>query len=137
MLIQKQDYFATLPGFLSYFAVAIALLAIFLFVYTLVTPQREFAQVRQGNAAAATSLAGALIGFVLPLGSVITNSQGLLDVIVWGAVALVVQVLVFVVCRILMPGLPKEIDGGRMAPAIMLAAFAVGVGVLNAACMTY
>lgn len=137
MLIQKQDYLATLPDFLAYFAMAVVLVAVFLFVYTLLTPQREFALVRDGNAAAATSLGGALIGFVLPLASVITHSQGLIDVAVWGGVALVVQALVFVGCRVLMPGLVEQIEGGRAAPAVLLASFAVGIGALNAACMTY
>jgi putative membrane protein len=137
MLIQKQDYFATLPDFLAYFAVAVVLLVVFLAVYTAITPQREFALVRQGNVAAATSLTGALVGFVLPLASVITHSQGLLDVIVWGVIALVVQIVIFLACRMLVPGLPKDIEGGRVAPALLLGGFAVGVGALNAACMTY
>ena len=60
---------AGLPAFLSYFAAAIGLLALFLLTYILITPYREIALIREGNPAAAASLSGAILGFVLPLAS--------------------------------------------------------------------
>jgi putative membrane protein len=51
----------TLPAFLAYFAVAMGLLVLFLLVYLNVTPYHEVALIRAGNAAAAVSLAGALL----------------------------------------------------------------------------
>src|SRR5260370_22755935 len=48
-----------------YFLMALALVAVFLTVYTWVTPYREIALIRQGNMAAALSLSGALLGFVI------------------------------------------------------------------------
>ena len=137
MLIQKQNYLSTLPDFLAYFVVAMLLVGVFLAVYTTVTPHREFRLVREGNTAAATSLAGALIGFILPLASAIAHSHSLIDALVWGLVALVVQIVVFLACRLSTPTLVKDIESGRMAPALFLAAFALGAGVVNAACMTY
>jgi putative membrane protein len=112
-------------------------LTLFTVVYVAVTPHKEFALIRAGNTAAAVSLSGAVIGFVLPLASVIVNSLNLIDTLVWGAVALVVQIMVFLIARVLIPGLPKAIEEGQVATAWMLAAFSIAVGVLNAACMTY
>lgn len=128
---------AGLPAFLSYFAAAIGLLALFLLAYIFITPYREIALIRQGNPAAAASLGGAILGFVLPLASAITHSIGLLDMAVWGLVALVVQLLVYLAARLLLPELIRDIPAGRTATGVFLGALSVAVGILNAACMTY
>lgn len=137
MLDLHSDYLSTLPNFLIFFGIALALLGVFTVVYVWVTPHKEFALIRAGNTAAAVSLSGAVIGFVIPLGSVIANSLNVIDTLIWGVIALVVQVLVFVVARVVVPRLPKAIEAGEIAPAWTLAAFAIAVGILNAACMTY
>ncbi len=130
-------YLITLPGFAIYFACAIILLAIFITIYTLLTPQHEWTLIRNGNTAASLSLGGALIGFVLPLGSVIVNSLSLVDMLIWGGVAMIVQLLVFSMLRLLLPPLPARLTNNETAAGGISAAFAVGIGILNAACMTY
>ncbi len=126
-----------LPAFLAYFAMAIVLLLLFIRIYTWVTPQDELALIRANNVAAALAFGGALIGFALPLASAITNSMSLLDCAVWGAVALVVQVLTFVVLRVAIKQLPERINQGEIATGSFVAASAIAVGLINAACMTY
>ena len=126
-----------LPAFLAYFVLALLLLGVFVVVYSRVTPYNEFALIREGNAAAALSLAGALLGFALPLASAIAHSVGVVDMLIWGAIALIVQVVVYFVVGRLVPHFADAIAAGRASAAALLAAFAVGVGLLNAACMTY
>lgn len=126
-----------IPPFLAYFAVAIVLVLIFIRVYTWLTPQDELALIRANNSAAALAFGGALIGFALPLSSAITNSLSLLDCAVWGAVALIVQVLTFVVLRVAIKQLPERINQGEIATGIFVAATAIAVGLINAACMSY
>lgn len=128
---------AGLPAFLSYFAAAIGLLASFLLAYILITPYREIALIREGNPAAAASLSGAILGFVLPLASAIAHSVGLLDMAVWGSIALVVQLLVYFAARLLLPDLARDIPAGKVATGVFLGALSLAIGVLNAACMTY
>jgi len=137
MFDRAPAYLATLPNFLIYFVASLALTAIFLLVYTRVTPYREWELIRAGNNAAAISLSGAGLGFVLPLASTIVNSVSWLDMVVWGVVALIIQLGVFLVARLLKPQLSADIAGGRTAPAVSLAAMSVGVGILNAACLTW
>jgi putative membrane protein len=137
VLATESDYLNTLPAFLAFFAAALALLALFLAVYALVTPHRELRLIRDGNLAAALSTAGALLGFVIPLASVIENSISLIDMTVWGLVAMAVQVLTFLAARLLLPGLVRQIEEGRLAPAVALATLSLAVGMLNAACVTY
>jgi len=47
-----------------YLGAAIVLVAAFLYLFTRITPYPEFDLIRDGNAAAAASLSGALVGFV-------------------------------------------------------------------------
>lgn len=126
-----------IPPFLAYFAVAIALVLIFVRIYSWVTPQDELGLIRANNAAGALAFGGALIGFALPLSSAITNSLSLLDCAVWGAVALIVQVLTFVVLRVAVKQLPERINQGEIATGIFVATTAIAVGLINAACMSY
>ena len=126
-----------IPPFLAYFAVAIVLVLIFVRIYTWITPQDELALIRANNSAASLAFSGALIGFALPLSSAITNSQSLLDCAVWGAVALIVQVLTFVVLRISIKQLPERITKGEVATGAFAGACAIAVGLINAASMSY
>ncbi len=64
---ELQWLLAAIPNFARYIVVSFALLFVFIWVYTLLTPWREFALIRQGNTAAAVALVGALLGFCLPL----------------------------------------------------------------------
>ena len=126
-----------LPAFLSYFAVAIALLAVFFAIYINATPYDEIALIRQGNTAAAVSLSGALLGFAMPVANVIAHSDTLADLAAWGAIAGVVQLLTYLVARFALPHLAEDIPAGKVAPAIFLATLSLTVGLTNAACMTY
>lgn len=128
---------ATLPAFLGYFACALGLLAVFLGAYTALTPLHEWALIRAGNTAAAVALAGATLGFCLPLASAVAHSVGLGDMLVWAAVAGAVQVGVMLALRLGLRTLWAAIEHGEMAPAVTLAAGSAAVGLLNAACLTY
>ncbi|WNW14149.1 DUF350 domain-containing protein [Pseudomonas sp. DTU_2021_1001937_2_SI_NGA_ILE_001] len=123
-------------GFILYILVAAALFALFQFIYTRITPHKEFALIRDNNPAAALALGGSLIGFALPASNVIAYSINILDVIVWALIAAVVQLLAFGVTSLVLRGLSARIAKGEMAAAIYAASVAISVGLLNAACMT-
>lgn len=126
-----------LPEFLLLFAVALGLVATYLLVYTLATAHNEFALIRQNVVSAALALGLSLIGFALPLSSAIVHAQTVLDCIVWGLVALVVQILVYWLVRLLVPNLSQRIAAGELAAALFLGAASLAAGVINAASMTY
>lgn len=137
MFDRAPAYLVTLPNFLVYFVASLALTALFLLIYTRVTPYREFALIRAGNNAAAISLCGAGLGFILPLASTIANSVNWFDMVVWGAVAMLVQLGTYMLARLIKPQLNQDIAAGRTAPAVSLAGMSIGVGILNAACLTW
>lgn len=124
------------PDFLSHLALGIALLALFTFIYVKVTPYHELELIRSGNVAAAASLSGAIIGFTIPLSQTASQSVHVVDMLIWGGIALVVQLLAFFAVRMLIPGLAKDIPDGKIAQGIFLGVISVAVGMLNAASMT-
>jgi putative membrane protein len=123
--------------FLIFFVIAIALLAAFTWIYVKVTPYKEIELIRAGNTAAAISLSGAMLGFALPLASTVANAVNLVDLLLFAVLAAVVQLVVFVFVRMLMPGLSGAIVHGEIAPATFLAAASISVGLLNAAALVY
>ena len=128
---------ATLGNFALYFAASLAAITIFVLLYMAVTSHNEVALIRQGNAAAAISLSGALIGFTLPLASAIIHSVSLIDMVVWSAIAIVVQLAVFLVVDRCLREISKHIEEGNVAAGTTLAAASLAIGIVNAACMTY
>jgi putative membrane protein len=124
---------AGLPAFLSHFGLALLLVAIFFMVYIFITPYHELRLIRAGNHAAAASLAGALLGYIVALASAIANSVSLLDMLVWGVVALVVQQLDDQESHQLLADIPEN----KIASGVFLGTVSLGLGLLNAACMTY
>ena len=134
---QLFDSFATFDDFLLYFAVAIVLLVAFVAAYVRVTPYRELALIREGNMAAAFSLTGAVLGFVAPLAAVVQHSVNVVDMAIWGVIALAVQVLAFVVEKLALPSLTRDIPANNGAAGFLLGGLSLAVGLLNAACMSY
>jgi len=134
---QLFDSFSTFDDFLVYFAVAVVLLVAFIVVYIRATPWSEFALIREGNMAAAFSLTGAVLGFVAPLAAVVQHSVNVVDMAIWGLIALVVQVLAFVVVKLALPNLARDIPANNGAAGFVLGSLSLAVGLLNAACMSY
>ena len=83
--------FDGLPWFLAYMGTAVVLTLIYVVIYMWVTPHPEIKLIRDNNMAASLAFAGSLIGFCLPLASAIANSVALVDCVLWGVIALVVQ----------------------------------------------
>jgi putative membrane protein len=123
-----------LPAFLLYLALGFGLLAAFFLIYLWVTPQDELRLIRAGNSAAALSLAGAMLGFIVPLAIVIAHHATFAKVALWGVVALIVQIVAFFIARALMPGLPKAIEDGKASVGAFAGLVSLAIGILNAAC---
>lgn len=126
-----------LPAFLLYLATSLVLLVLFIVIYIWITPYHELRLIREGNVAAAASLSGTILGFVIPLAHAVALSVNLADMALWGFIALVVQLLVFFSVTRIVPGIAADIPAGKVAPGIFLGSLSLGTGILNAACMTY
>ncbi len=125
-----------LPNFVRYVIVGFGLACVFIAIYGLVTPWRDFVLIRAGNSAAAIALVGALLGFCLPLAHTIAQSISLTDVVLWSLVALAVQIIVHIGMRLVLPGLKQSIEADRPAAGVAAGGFATCFGLINAACLT-
>lgn len=138
--MSTMDIAASLQGlgnFLLYFATAIAVVVGFVLIYTAVTPHRELTLIRAGNTAGAVALSGAVLGFTLPVANVVAQSVSIADMLIWSAVALVTQLVVYLLASRVLRDLSRHLEEGNLAAAITLAAAALVIGLLNAACLTY
>ena len=129
------SYLTGLPAFAAWLGLSLLLMLIFLGLYITATPPREIRLIREGNVSAALCLCGAMLGFVLPLASAMVHGSNLIDFLVWGLIAAVVQMFAYVAIRLTFRRMPEDIIEDRLAIAVMTAGVSVSVGVLNAAAM--
>jgi hypothetical protein len=55
----------------------------------------------------------------------------------WAVIAAVVQIVVYLVVRLLLPDVARHIPEGKVGAGVFLGAVTLATGILNAACMTY
>lgn len=122
--------------FLGYFGIGILLLLAAVAIVALITPHRDFTLIRQGNTAAATAFAGTLVGVAIPLQSAISHSVSLVDAIIWGGVATIIQVVAYLLARAVVGGISKQITDNVASAGIFAAGISIAVGLINAAAMT-
>lgn len=126
-----------LIAFISHFGTALAFLFIFIAIYIRITPYKEITLIRAGNTAAAASLSGAVLGYSIALASSVAHSIDLIDMLIWGSVALFIQLLAFFAARLMLPDLIRDVPDNKLSSGIFLGALSLGMGILNAACQTY
>ena len=124
-----------LPVLLLQFAICLVLLIVGVAIYTAVTPFRERELLRQGNVAAATVLSGAVVALAIPLAALLATTRTVLDILVWGVVAILLQLVTVVIVCHLLKGLRLRIDDGSLAAALPIAAAQLAIALLNAAGM--
>jgi putative membrane protein len=124
-----------LPMLIVQVVACAVLLAIGVTIYVRLTPFHEREMVASGNAAAGTMLAGAILALAIPLAAMLATSGTLVDILVWGVVALILQLLTLGIVVLSMRNFRGMIEGGNVAAAITLAGAQIAVALLNAAAM--
>ncbi|EWY39599.1 membrane protein [Skermanella stibiiresistens SB22] len=124
-----------LPILLLHFVVTLLLLALGVTCYTAITPFNERNLVRGGNIAAGIVYGGTIIAFAIPLGATLVTSFVLLDIVIWGLIALVLQLAAFGIATLMFRDMRPMIEGGNVAAALTLAGIQIGIGILNAGAM--
>jgi putative membrane protein len=133
MTPEIQAFAAGFPTTLAHAALSLALLAMGGFLYALLSPRREIRQIRDGNAAAAVSYGGVLIGLAIPLAVSLAASASLAELAIWGASITAVQLLLFRVTDFCLRGLPERVEEGDIAAAVLLVAAKLAGALLLAA----
>jgi putative membrane protein len=131
-----QSFLAGIPFLLSHFGVTILMLLIGVFTYMWITSHDERALIREGNTAAAVSLAGAILGLAIPLAFCMANSVNIYDIVIWGILTLVIQLATFKIIDIWLRDLSKRIEDGEVGTAILLVSVKLAVASINAAAIS-
>lgn len=130
-----------LPPYLNfalYFGTALLAWLATLTLYAWLTPYPELKLVREGNQAAAWSLSGTALGLAMPLASLVVHAVSLRDLATWALVALLAQAgLWWLARRLLFPQLREAILADRVSVGVLLGALSLGLGVINAASLSY
>jgi len=124
-----------LPVLLLHFAATVLLFLGGVAAYVAVTPLRERELLASGNNAAGIVLGGTVVALAIPLAATLVTSLALLDIVIWGAVALVLQIATFGLAVLLFRDLRPMIEGGNVAAATTLAALQIAIALLNAGAM--
>lgn len=123
-------FVAGFPNFIIQLGVALGLFVASLVIYVLMTPHKELALIRAGNPSAALAFGGVVVGLAIPLGSCLAYAFGLWDLIIWGVITLLLQLLAFRFADIFLHGLPKRIAEGDVAAAIFLMSVKIGIALI-------
>lgn len=118
------------PDFIVQFLTAIGLFIASLIIYVLMTPHRELELIRAGNPSASLAFGGVVVGLAIPLGSCLAHSFGLWDLLIWGIVTLLIQLLAFRFADMFLRGLPRRIAEGDVAAAIFLMSVKLGLALI-------
>jgi putative membrane protein len=134
--LQSPEIQAFATGFpltLLHAGVTLLILLVGTAVYALLTPHKEISLIREGNAAAALSLAGVMIGLAIPLAISLSASTSVVEIGVWGAATVAVQLLVFRLVDLVLRGLPQRIQEGEISAAALLIGAKLATAIVLAA----
>jgi putative membrane protein len=124
-----------LPVLAGQFAIMLGLLGLGMAAYLVLTPFDEWRLVREGNVAAGVVASGTLLALAIPLAETLATRVVTLDILVWGLVALVIQLATFAAAAAVIRGLRAMIEAGNVAAALVLVGIQVAVALLNAGAM--
>lgn len=119
---ELQAFATGFPTTLVHVGATLALLIAGGVLYALLTPYKEIQHIREGNAAAAVAYGGALLGLAGPLALSLTASTSVIEIVIWGAGVVAVQLLIFRLIDLLLTGLPQRVQEGEVSAAVLLVA---------------
>ncbi len=132
-----------LEYFLSFglfFLTALAVFALFLFLYAKVTPYDDYQMIfGDNNTAAALGLGGAVVGLCIPLYSALVHSVSYVDFVMWAGVAMAIQI-VFAFALTRLSGkfsVEQHIRSGDVSVGTTMAFMSISIGLINAGSMSY
>ena len=124
---------AAFPHFLISTGAAGLMLLMASTVYVLLTPWKELSLVRSGNTAAGVALGGAIIGLAIPISSTLASSMTLPGLLIWGAIALLMQLIAYSVADLILRDIPGRIAKDEIGAATVLAAAKLSAALILAA----
>jgi putative membrane protein len=130
---EVQAFATGFPVTLLHAGVTLLMLVLGSALYAFLTPHKEITLIREGNSAAALSLGGVFVGLAIPLAVSLKASTSVIEIMIWGAATIAVQLLVFRITDMMLKGLPERIQEGEVAAAALLVGAKLAVALILAA----
>lgn len=124
---------AAFPRFLVSTGAAAVMLLAASTIYVLLTPWKELALVRAGNTAAGIALSGAIAGLAIPIASTLASSLTPEGLLIWGAIALLMQLLAYRLVDLILRDIPGRIANDELGAASLLATAKISAALILAA----
>ena len=133
MSSEVQAFASGFPITLLHAGVTFGLLVLGCALYLTLSRFKEISRISEGNSASAVSFGGVILGLAIPLSMSLNASTSLIEIGVWGAASIAVQLLAFWLIDMLLSGLPQRIADGEVAAAVLLVAAKLSVAIILAA----
>jgi putative membrane protein len=126
-------------NFLAYVGVALVLWGVGIFLMEITTKNKEWELIKNGNKTAAYVFLGRIVGLAIVLYSAVSNSISLTDLLVWGAIGIIAQIIFFYLVEWLTPkfNITQAIDDNIESVGILLMGLSISIGIIIAGCLTY
>ncbi|MBB3869366.1 DUF350 domain-containing protein [Parageobacillus toebii NBRC 107807] len=127
-------------NFLIYTVLGLVLMGVGIGLFSLTTKFSERELIRQGNMAVALKLWGKALGLAIVIYAAWSNSVSLLDALLWGAIGIITQILVYFALEYIFTpktNLAKKVEEGNLAVGFSLFAISIIVGLIVAGSMSY
>jgi putative membrane protein len=123
------------PEFMLQTGAALGLLIAGCIFHVLLTPMKELRLIRAGNISAGVTMAAVIVGLAIPLAACLATAATVYDILIWGVVAILLQLLAFSVAHVVLRDLPKRIERDEIGAALVLAAVKIGAAMVMAAAL--
>lgn len=130
-----QSFVNGFPEFMLHGGVTLALLITGCIVHVLLTPMKEIKLIREGNTSAAISLCAVIVGLSVPMAACLVTALSVWDLLIWGVVAILLQLLAFRVADLVLRDLPRRIERNEIGAALVLAAVKIAAAMVMAAAL--
>jgi putative membrane protein len=123
------------PDFLIHASATLGLLIAGCTIHILLTPMKELRLIREGNVSAGVGVGGVILGLAIPMAACLASATSLWDLLIWGVVAILLQLLAFRAADLLLRDLPKRIERDEMGAAVVLVAVKLAAAMVMAAAL--
>lgn len=135
MNIAIDSFVKGFPQFLQHGGVTLGLLITGCIVHVLLTPMKEMKLIREGNISAGISVAAVIVGLAIPMSACLETATSVYDLLIWGVVAILLQLLAFRVADLVLHDLPKRIERDETGAALVLAGVKIAAAMVMAAAL--
>jgi putative membrane protein len=135
MDIAIQTFVKGFPDVLIHGGVTLALLMAGCIVHVILTPMKEMQLIRAGNVSAGISVGAVIVGLAVPMSACLAPATSVYDILIWGVVAILLQLLAFRAADLLLRDLPKRIERDEVGAALVLAGVKIAAAMIMAAAL--